>query len=96
MTSDELREIVKHDIDNEIITIAELARAISRSSTYVSLWLRKKSTWNTGNLESLLRVHYRNKNLSLNDQRLMDKILDLLGDADDKQHLIEAISTSFN
>ncbi len=96
MNSDDLRAIVAHEIENKITTIAELAKAISRSPTYISLWLHKKATWNTDKLESLLRCHYRSKSLSVKDQILMDRVMETVNNADDRTALIEAISTSLN
>lgn len=94
MTSDELRSIVLYEVENKIITISELAKAISRSPTYISLWLHGKATWNTDKLEALLKVFYRNKSLSLKDQILMDRILEMTNNADNPKALIEAVTTS--
>jgi hypothetical protein len=94
MTSDELRSIVVYEVENKIITISELAKAISRSPTYISLWLHDKATWNTDKLEALLKVFYRNKSLSLKDQILMDRILEMTNNADNPKALIEAVTTS--
>ncbi len=92
MSGDDLRDLIQYDIDNKIITFAELAREIGRSQTSISLWFRKKATWDVSRLESRLRGYYRAKTLSVRDQIRMDRIEELLKDADNRKALIEAIT----
>lgn len=94
MKSDKLRELVHEDIRSETTSLSELARSIQLSPTYISLWLRKKCTWDVTKLERRLRQHYSAKRLSVRDQLRMDRIVELLNDADDKHALIEALAAA--
>lgn len=94
MKSDKLRELVDEDIQSGNTTLSELARSVGRSPTYISLWLRNKAPWNVAKLERLLGQHYSAKSLSVRDQLRMDRIVELLNDADDKHALIEALAAA--
>lgn len=95
MTSDELRSLVRYEVENKIITIAELAREIGSSRTCMSLWLHEKLHYDARAIEAKLRRYYSRKSLSIRDQIVMDKLLEILNTADDRNTLIENLTAAF-
>lgn len=81
LTTEELRTIVKSEYACKR-RLGALARELQVSTSYLSLWLSGKSSWNTSELEAKLRIKFRTERLTFADDRRLTSILAVLAESD--------------
>lgn len=96
MTEKVLKDLIREDLAEGRLTIAELARRAGCSRSYISLWLRGKAQWNPQKLVARLKRYYLSETLSVRDRLALERITAIVNNADNRDAVIAAIESTIN